>query len=123
MKTSELKATESQEQIALFQWAATMEYKYPELRLLYSIPNGGKRPITTAKRMKAEGQKPGVPDMFLSVPRGYFHGLYIEMKSTDSRLSNSQDWWVDKLSQQGYKVQVCFGWEEAKSVIEKYLEE
>ena len=35
--------TEDEEQIAVMSWAALMEGRYPELRLLHHIPNGGKR--------------------------------------------------------------------------------
>lgn len=35
--------TEDQEQATLFQWAALQERRWPELRMLYAIPNGGKR--------------------------------------------------------------------------------
>ena len=35
--------TEEQEQISLMKWAKLQEPIYPELRLLFHIPNGGKR--------------------------------------------------------------------------------
>lgn len=41
-------SSESQEQKALFQWAGLAEQKYPELKLLHHIPNGGIRDIRTA---------------------------------------------------------------------------
>ena len=72
--------SESVEQIHLFQWARMQSCTMPELNLLFHIPNGGKRNITTAKRLKAEGVKAGVPDLFLPVSRGGFFGLFIEMK-------------------------------------------
>jgi hypothetical protein len=46
--------SESDEQIGLFEWAALHTRKYPELDLLYHIPNGGHRYKTTAIRLKAE---------------------------------------------------------------------
>lgn len=33
--------TEAQEQMTLFSWAAMQSGKYPELNLLYHVPNGG----------------------------------------------------------------------------------
>lgn len=42
---------ESQEQQALFEWAAY----HPELELMHHIPNGGKRNPREAARLKREG--------------------------------------------------------------------
>ena len=72
--------SESDEQIALFDWARVMTSQIPELRLLFHIPNGGYRNKITAARMAREGVKAGVPDLFLPVSRYGKHGLFIEMK-------------------------------------------
>lgn len=72
--------TESVEQQCLFRWAAFQSGKYPELKLLYHVPNGGSRKKSEAGRFKAEGVKAGVPDLCLPVARGGYHGLYIELK-------------------------------------------
>ena len=116
--------TEHQEQCALFEWAAWMAKHIPELRLMHAIPNGGKRDIRTAAMLKAEGVKPGVPDICLPVARGEYHGLYIELKRrSGSHATDNQLDWLEKLSGQGYKTAICYGWEEAATVITKYLKE
>ena len=116
--------TEDDEQEALFDWAAVNVGKMPCLRLLYAIPNGGKRPINVAKTMKRTGTKKGVPDVCLPVARGKYHGLYIEMKrKRDGRLSPEQRQWLRDLSEQGYRCEVCKGWEEAAKVLVNYLKE
>ena len=116
-------ATESQEQRALFQWAALQAGRHPELALLHHIPNGGSRGKAEAARFKAEGVRAGVPDICLPVPRGEHHGLYIELKRKfRSRISQEQAWWMEELARQGYCVAVCKGWEEAARVIIEYLE-
>lgn len=71
--------TEAQEQMTLFSWAAMQSGKYPELNLLYHVPNGGSRHKAEAGRLRAEGVKAGVPDLCLPVARGQYHGLYIEL--------------------------------------------
>lgn len=116
-----MKTTESAEQQALFEWAEIVSKKTPELRLLFAIPNGGKRPITTAMRMKAEGQKSGVLDICLPVPCSGYHGLYIEMKVGKNKPSENQVWWINQLREQGYRVEVCYGWEVVVKVIVGYL--
>lgn len=113
--------TEAQEQITLFSWAAVQAI--PELALLYHIPNGGSRHKAEAARLRAEGVRSGVPDLCLPVPRGGFHGLYIELKRLrGGRLSEQQRAWLDALGKQGYAVAVCKGWEEAAETIQRYLE-
>ena len=116
------KATEHQEQVSLFQWAAHMSGKYPELRLMYAIPNGGLRNAVVARKLKAEGVKAGVPDIFLPAARCGYHGLYIEMKRTKGgRLSTEQAQWIADLLNQGYAVYKAEGRVKAKEIIEQYL--
>ena len=114
--------SEEDEQITLFEWAGRMTYTYPELRWLYHVPNGGSRGPAEAGRFKAMGVKPGVPDVFLDVPRGGFHGLRIEMKRRDGgKLSDAQREWIDHYNAIGYRAVVCYGWNEARMEIENYL--
>lgn len=114
-------ANESGEQITLFQWAALHTRKFPELELLYHIPNGGKRHKTTAIRLKAEGVKAGVPDICLPVPKGHYHGLYIELKAGKNTTTDNQDRWLQALAANGYYTAVCYGWEMASNAILEYL--
>jgi len=113
--------TEHQEQSMLIAWARMTEGTYPELALLHAIPNGGWRHKATAGRLKAEGLKPGVPDLCLPVPRGKYAGCYIEMKSRKGRVRQSQRWWLDRLNEQGYLAVVCKGFAQAVDVITEYL--
>lgn len=115
---------ESEEQITLFQWARLQSGKYPELSLLYHVPNGGSRNRAEAARLQAEGVKAGVPDLCLPVPRGQFHGLYIELKRMrGSRTSDLQVSWMESLMKQGYCVALCKGWQAAAQTIIEYLEQ
>ena len=114
--------TESAEQQLLFQWARMQSGKYPELTLLYHIPNEGKRSHKTGARMKAEGLKTGVPDICLPVARGGHHGLYIELKRVkNSRVTVAQMAWIEALTRQGYVAAVCRGADEAIELITRYL--
>lgn len=116
--------TEAQEQTTLFQWAALMAHRWPELRLLHAIPNGGSRNPIEAVHLKQQGVKPGIPDIFLPCARGEWHGLYIEMKRRKGgRVSDEQWEMIRLLIEQKYKAVVCYGWEEAKTVIVEYMKE
>ncbi len=116
-------SSEHMEQVRLFRiaqiWA--QQGTYPELELLHAIPMGGKRPISVAKRMKAAGAKKGLLDMCLPVARGGYHGLYIELKVTGGRVTKEQRWWIEKLGEQGYRVEVCYDCQTALDVLVDYL--
>ena len=115
--------TESQEQQLLFEWAALSAGKWPELALMYHIPNGGSRSKSEAGRFRVEGVKAGVPDICLPAARGGYHGLYIELKRVKGgRVSPAQQGWIAALRDQGYCACVCKGWDDAAHVIKKYLE-
>lgn len=114
--------SESVEQQCLFRWAAYEAGKYPVLRKMYHIPNGGKRGKAEAARFKAEGVKPGMPDVHLPTARGGYHSLYVEMKKQKGgRLSPDQKDRIAELEEEGNRVVVCMGWEEAANVILEYL--
>lgn len=116
-----MKNLEHQHQAALFEWAKINEKKYPALVLMFAIPNGGHRHIAVAKKLKAEGVKAGVPDIFLPCPTKKCHGLFIEIKAPKGVVSLSQKQWILGLVSQGYLAQVCYGWEDARDVIVDYL--
>jgi hypothetical protein len=115
------KTTEADEQKALMQWAKWQEGRYSELKLLYHCPNGGTRNKLEAANLKRQGVKAGVPDLFLPVPRGNSHGLFLEMKVGRNKCTDNQKKWIRNLLEQGYEVKVCYSCEEAIQVIKKYL--
>lgn len=130
--------TEHGEQSALFLWANLNVAKYPMLRWMHAIPNGGSRGDNAKSRMirgaqmKAEGVKQGVADVFLPCPINGWHGLYIEMKKPDQRpkregskggLSDDQILFKEHCNLHGYGWIVCYSWEEAARTIVQYLEQ
>lgn len=117
----QFKLTESQIQILIFDWIHLNLKRYPELNLLFHIPNGGYRNIATAKRLKAEGVKSGVPDLFLPIARGGFHGLFIELKTGQGKPTEHQLEWLEKLKAQGYQTLVAYGFDEAVEALKTYL--
>ena len=118
--------SEHDEQAALIEWAQSQINIYPELQLLYAVPNqggSGRAAIIRGQKMKREGMKKGVPDLCLPITRGNFLTLYIEMKDVGSkgRLSAEQSNWIGLLSEAGHNVQVCHGFEEAMNTLINYL--
>lgn len=113
--------TEEEEQIALMEWVALMSGRYPDLKLLIHIPNGGARSKAEAGRFKAMGVKSGVSDLFLPVARGKFHGLWIELKRKGGKPSKNQEKWISDMRTQRYAAEVAYGAGEAMELIEGYL--
>lgn len=112
---------EAAEQIKLFRWAEWAVNQYPELDLLYHIPNGGSRNTIEAANLKRQGVRAGVPDLSLPVAHGGYHGLYIEMKFGDNKPTKKQWEWIEALREQGYAVSICWSYEAARDEIVKYL--
>lgn len=113
------KREEAYQQELLFYWA---QHSLKEYDLMFHIPNGGSRNRLEAISLKRQGVKRGIPDIFLAVPRGNFHGIFIEMKSTTGKLSKHQKIMINLLLERGYMVHVCRSSEEAKSIIGSYLD-
>ncbi len=116
-------ASEAQHQAAVIKWTqqSSIRRQWPELALLFHIPNGGTRDPVEAKHLKQQGVKSGVPDLCLPVARGGYHGLYIETKTESGRAGREQKWWGEQLLAQGYFWEICHGWESAVRVLEWYL--
>lgn len=114
---------EDKEQQTLIKWSvqASIRREFPELKLLFHIPNERKCDPREGKRLKLMGVKAGVPDLFLPVPRGGYHGLFIELKAENGKPSESQLWWRNELNGQHYFSAVCYGWLQASELIVRYL--
>ena len=114
--------TEHDEQASLFREAMLRSAQDPRWGLLLAIPNGDLRSKATAGKLKAEGVRAGVPDLFLPVASRGMHGLWIELKRANGgRVSPEQEGWAKALIGQGYCVVVCYGADEAIQQIRGYL--
>lgn len=126
VKRKRTKGVEQQHQEAFVDW---FKKTYPELAELLNLASfgeniGGRR----MNELKAMGLTPGYPDLFLAYPKRLSPhkpitapGLYIEMKKPDGRLRAEQKRIHKRLIEQGYQVDTCYNWDEAKAVIEVYL--
>lgn len=118
---------EDDHQAALFCWAAQQAQSNSRLHNLYSVPNGGKRDKSVARRMKRTGLRAGVPDVKLACTNTIFSGLYIELKlekyknRKNGGCSDEQLRWHERLRNENYSVKVCYGWLDAANAICEYL--
>jgi len=106
--------TEHEEQREVVRW---FRRKHAPARI-FAIPNGGYRSASTAARLKAEGVSKGVPDLFIPA-----YNLWVEMKRVKGgRLSPDQVNWMHYLKDVGHSCLVCYGAEDAKQQIDKFID-
>lgn len=93
--------------------------RMPELVTLHAIPNGAavrgtmvvdratgklRRVSFEANKLKAEGLRPGMLDWHWPLPRGGFHGLWIEHKAPGEKLKPEQVTMAEALTYEGHLV-------------------
>lgn len=113
--------SEDTEQINVVSWANWNMNRYPELRWLFHVPNGGSRNKQEAVKFKQMGVKAGVSDLCLPYPKGSYCGLFVEMKFGNNRQQDTQKEFLADMAAAGHFVATCYSAEEAIKVIEEYL--
>ena len=113
--------SEHDEQVSYFATLKLNERYYPWLRFAYAVPNGGHRHVAVAARLKSEGVKAGVADIFLPFPMKLWHGAYIEMKFGKNRLTTEQAEFAGFITTQNYAFKMAHSCDEALEFTEAYL--
>jgi hypothetical protein len=115
-------ATEHDEQVTLFDLLKRNERKHPEFKTIYAIGNGAFKHPKTARDMRKEGMKKGIPDVHAPYSRMDYIGLYIEMKrlKPKGQLKEHQEEMLGRLASQGHLCYTIWGWESAWEVIKAY---
>ena len=113
-KTYHFKHSEHSEQVGFVNW---FRAKYPHT-LIFAIPNGEKRSISVATRLKAEGVTRGIPDLYIPSCN-----LWVEMKkATGGRLSPDQKKVIEYLRSVGHTVIVGKGASDASKQVLEFLD-
>lgn len=100
---------------------------------LHHSPNGGYRSKAEGANFKLMGVQAGFPDLFLFIPKGGYHGLFLELKTPKGktatgksrqagRLSDSQETMIERLNAMGYRAVVCYGYDETVQTLKDYLD-
>lgn len=120
------KDTEHSHQVAWFCWCQQQTYD-ERLKFAFAIPNGGERNKIVASRLKAEGVKQGVPDVFIPIPSRIYAGMFIEFKRPGTenqrpgKLSDDQIKWKEFLISQNYFHLTAFSYLQAVEGVLRYL--
>jgi hypothetical protein len=97
-------------------------YRHPDMaRVLFAVPNGGRRDAATGSRLKDEGVTAGVADLILLHRTSRYGALCIEMKTDTGRQSPAQKEWQREAENNGSKYVVVRSLEEFTRAVEAYL--
>jgi len=106
------------EQCKLFDWIRTI----PELeKCAFHIANERKTNPMRGLLLKRMGVLSGVSDVFIALPKGGFHGLFLELKAGNNKATEHQRLFLEKMTQNGYLAICCTGYEAARAIILTYL--
>jgi len=87
----------------------------------FAIPNGGRRSLREAARLKKEGVMPGVSDAFLAIPKNNYAGLWIEFKTGTGKQTDYQKTFEKNMLNAGYDYKVVRSIDEFLHVLTNYL--
>ncbi len=97
-------------------------YNYPEFADdFHHFANQRKCTPQEGNKLKKMGVKKGVSDFFLGIGKHGFHGLWIELKVGNGKLSKEQIAFIERKIKRGYLAIAVWGETAAKGVIETYL--
>ena len=118
--------SEELEQMNFFKWVELQQVVRRtdnRYNMIFAVPNGDLRAKSVASRLKRTGVRAGIPDIFVDVPSGKYHGLRIEMKTQKGGVvSDKQKEYLALYELHGYKAVVCKGCDEAINTVEKYFQ-
>lgn len=117
---------EDQEQQTVIDWARKYGHGAEKIHMM---PNGScfrRDDFRLWNWLISMGFEPGLPDLYLDIARGGYHGLRIEMKRVDYKPKDTpqedrQRECQQRLRDQGYRVVVCGGANAAIQVIKDYV--
>lgn len=113
--------------------ARWLQLQYPNVIYRFDLAADLKLTMGQARKHKELHPKRGYPDLFIAEPRSCYHGMYIELKADgkspykrNGELKKSehlqeQSVFLHNLNCRGYYATFATGFEEAKSLIELYL--
>lgn len=109
-----MKHEESDMQRACVKW---FRLQYPSC-VVFAVPNGGARNRVTGAVMKAEGVLAGVADLVIVAPGRVF---FVELKTQDGRLRDTQRDFADAVRRLGHEYAVCRSFDEFRDYVSDWM--
>lgn len=119
-KTIKQGYSEDDLQRACVKWVQLYHPQLWEAKRLFHIPNGGKRDAREAAKFKELGVQAGVSDLLLTIPRGKWNGMFIELKVGNNGLSQHQKVFI-AAHEKDYYTAIVRSLDEFIREIENYL--
>lgn len=97
--------------------------KHSDLARVFAVPNGALRHPAVAALLKAQGVRPGVPDLlFLKsfCTCGNPNGIVVEQKAGDNTTSDEQDRWLAWFAAQHFVTRVATSAVETVALLKRY---
>lgn len=113
--------------------ARWLQLQHPNVIYRFDLAADLKLTMGQARKHKELHPKRGYPDLFIAEPRSCYHGMYVELKADgkspykrNGELKKSehlkeQSEFIQNLNCRGYFAVFATGFDEAKLLIEKYL--
>lgn len=91
--------------------------------------NEGIRTESQGHNVKLLGLRPGVSDLFIYYPTKTYYGLWIELKRNKKYVKSerntaswrAQELFLEQVKSVGYQGFICYGFDDAKKIIDDYL--
>jgi VRR-NUC domain len=112
-----MKHIEDQIQIEIFKW---LRLQHKDI-LAFHVPNGGKRNLLEAARLKRMGVLAGVADVLILEPRGKHPLLALELKSQGGKQTPLQAVFEANCIRRNIKYKIAKSFYQAKEIIDEYL--
>jgi len=121
------------EQLIALQVASDIKLNHPTITHRFDLAADMRLTPGQAKRAKQLQGDTGHPDLFISEPRGMYHGLYVELKKDYAEVYKKDGTYKagdhllkqiimrKRFQQRGYRVEWGLGAEDAIEKINKYL--
>lgn len=116
------KSNEHMEQSAYFDWwrqyAKALQIHEA---LCFAVKNDSAHTATGRIYRWKEGVMAGVWDVFLAIPSGGYHGLFVEFKFGKNKLKEAQIDFGNWVKIKGYAADVVYSADEAIKAVQQYL--
>jgi hypothetical protein len=113
-----MKHAEHDLQINCLKW---LRLQYPKA-WYHATPNGGRRNEKEAVRLKAEGVRAGVADLFIaSHSDSDAKGLWVEMKIGKGRQSDAQKVFEFEMTERGYNYAIARSLDEFMKIVNDFF--